>query len=137
MAGPSGDQGCRSCWASREQQSPNKLDSHSLRIGGATALYRHCQDVETVKRFGRWASSAVHAYLSEAHEKLKGLARLMASSGSTLAVTGASSVGGGNGDKLGQSQTDERKPRRKRRMRAGGDGTEAALETGRPAGYEK
>jgi len=43
---------------------PNKLGSHSLRIGGATALYRHCQDVETVKRFGRWASNAVHAYLA-------------------------------------------------------------------------
>ena len=57
---------------------PEEMGSHSLRIGGATALYHTTQDIERVKRFGRWKSNAVHAYLWEAHEHQKGLAAAMA-----------------------------------------------------------
>ena len=102
----------------------------------ATALYRYYQDVKTVKRFARGASRAAHAHLGRPTGKQKGLARLMASSRSTLTVMGASSVGGGDGDKLGQSHTNERKPRRKRRTRAGGDGAEVAIEMDHPVGLE-
>ena len=31
-----------------------RVGSHSLRIGGATALYNQFKDIELVKRFGRW-----------------------------------------------------------------------------------
>eukprot|EP00435_Cladocopium_sp_Y103_P002944 s2186_g1.t1 len=37
--------------------------SHSLRIGGATALFQATSDIELVKRLGRWNSSAVHRSL--------------------------------------------------------------------------
>ena len=39
--------------------------SHSLRVGGATALYQATSDIELVKRLGRWQSSAVHRYLQD------------------------------------------------------------------------
>ena len=39
--------------------------SHSLRIGGATALYQATGDIELVKRLGRWTSSSVHRYLED------------------------------------------------------------------------
>ena len=39
--------------------------AHSLRIGGATALYQATGDIELVKRIGRWTSSAVHRYLED------------------------------------------------------------------------
>ena len=39
--------------------------SHSLRVGGATALYQATADIELVKRMGRWTSSAVHRYLQD------------------------------------------------------------------------
>ena len=40
---------------------PERFMSHSLRIGGATALYQSTGEIEVVKRMGRWSSSAVHA----------------------------------------------------------------------------
>ena len=42
--------------------------SHSLRIGGATALYQATSDIELVKRMGRWSSSSVHRYLEDGGE---------------------------------------------------------------------
>ena len=33
---------------------------HSLRIGGASALFQVSADVELVKRMGRWSSAAGH-----------------------------------------------------------------------------
>ena len=56
---------------------PSHLGSHSLRIGGATAMYHAIPDLERLKRFGRWKSSAFHVYLWEAHEPQKGLAEAM------------------------------------------------------------
>eukprot|EP00435_Cladocopium_sp_Y103_P036950 s669_g9.t1 len=43
----------------------DRFMSHSLRIGGATALYQATSDIELVKRLGRWSSSAVHRYLED------------------------------------------------------------------------
>ena len=52
--------------------------SHSLRIGGASALYQATADVEFVKRMGRWSSSAVQRYLHDGGHVLKELAGKMA-----------------------------------------------------------
>ena len=56
---------------------PERMGSHSLRIGGATALYKAGVDVETIKRIGRWSSSAVHSYLWDTHERQRGMAERM------------------------------------------------------------
>lgn len=50
--------------------------SHSLRIGGATALYQATSDIELVKRLGRWSSSAVHRYLADGGEVAKASERM-------------------------------------------------------------
>ena len=42
---------------------PKLVGSHSLRKGGATALFAATGNMELVKRFGGWKSDAVHAYL--------------------------------------------------------------------------
>ena len=55
----------------------SKMGTHSLRIGGATALYHVTGDLQVVRRFGRWSSDAFHSYLWESHEQMKGLAELM------------------------------------------------------------
>eukprot|EP00435_Cladocopium_sp_Y103_P076192 s59_g80.t1 len=43
----------------------DRFMSHSLRIGGATALFQATSDIELVKRLGPWSSSAVHRYLED------------------------------------------------------------------------
>jgi hypothetical protein len=65
-------------------QDPNRMGSHSLRIGGATALYHATQDLELVKRYGRWLSDAFHGYLWESHEKQTGFSTGMATDFSEL-----------------------------------------------------
>ena len=55
-----------------------RFQSHSLRIGGASALYQATGEIELVKRTGRWTSSAVHRYLHDSGDVLKGLAQKMA-----------------------------------------------------------
>ena len=65
-------------------QPASRYGSHSLRIGGATAIYMTSQDLEHVKRFGRWSSSSFHNYLWESHGKQKGLAKGMASADGQL-----------------------------------------------------
>ena len=55
-----------------------RFQSHSLRIGGASALFQATGEVELVKRTGRWTSSAVHRYLHDSGDVLKGLSQKMA-----------------------------------------------------------
>jgi len=55
-----------------------RFQSHSLRIGGASALYQATGEIEVVKRAGRWTSGAVHRYLYDDGDVLKGLAKQMA-----------------------------------------------------------
>eukprot|EP00913_Durusdinium_trenchii_P011460 g10760.t2 len=59
-------------------QSTTRYGSHSLRIGGATAMYQTTKDLDVVKRYGRWNSDAFHGYLWESHERQKDLAKGMA-----------------------------------------------------------
>ena len=56
----------------------DRFQSHSLRIGGASALYQATGEVEVVKRTGRWSSSAVQRYLHDSGDVLKGLSKKMA-----------------------------------------------------------
>ena len=64
----------------------DRMGSHSLRIGGATALYHTVQDLEIVKRFGRWKSDAFHGYLWESHEPQRGLSEGMVRDESSLTI---------------------------------------------------
>ena len=66
-----------------EGLDPRTMGTHSLRIGGASALYHQVRDLAIVKRFGRWASDAFHSYLWEAHEPQAGLAAAMARDATT------------------------------------------------------
>ena len=69
-------------WA--EGWDEDDIGSHSLRIGGATAMYHTVQDLEKVKRFGRWSSDAFHGYLWESHEQMVGVAAAMAADNTEL-----------------------------------------------------
>ena len=79
---------------------PSHIGSHSLRIGGATAMYHAVPDLERLKRFGRWKSSAFHVYLWEAHEPQKGLAEAMSAQEFQLTLGSANkqASGGPPGD---------------------------------------
>ena len=52
--------------------------SHSLRIGGASALFQATGEIELVKRTGLWSSSAVQRYLHDGEVALRDTARKMA-----------------------------------------------------------
>ena len=69
-----------------EGMPADRFGTHSLRIGGATALYHTVQDLERVKRFGRWKSDAFHGYLWESHEPQRGLSKGMVLDESSLTV---------------------------------------------------
>lgn len=43
-------------------ENPDRFGSHSLRSGGATALFNAGVDSLAVKKFGRWRSDAVEVY---------------------------------------------------------------------------
>ena len=53
------------------------LGTHSLRFGGASALWAQFQDASLVQRWGRWASSSFQTYIWEARESARGVARKM------------------------------------------------------------
>ena len=55
-----------------------RFGAHSLRFGGASALWASFQDVAIVRRYGRWASDAFHTYLWDARSNAAGVATRMA-----------------------------------------------------------
>ena len=57
---------------------PERFLSHSLRIGGATALYQATADIELVKRMGRWSSSTVQRYLHDGGSTIPRVSQQMA-----------------------------------------------------------
>ena len=65
---------------------PERFMSHSLRIGGATALYQSTMDIELVKRMGRWSSGAVHRYLQDGGCVIPQVAQRMADLGQAAKV---------------------------------------------------
>ena len=75
-------------WAAEQEGFPSdRYGSHSLRVGGATALYHAGVPVEIIKRYGRWVSDCFQGYLWESNEDSKDLARRMAQDASSLTVT--------------------------------------------------
>lgn len=64
----------------------NRFMSHSLRIGGASALYQ-TNSIEAVKRMGRWQSSAVRRYLFESEKNAEGMAAKMANADARVHYT--------------------------------------------------
>ena len=66
---------------------PETVDPHSIRRGGATAMYTGGVEFARIKRFGRWQSDAAHDYLWEAHETQRDLARVMVESTRTLTAS--------------------------------------------------
>ena len=56
----------------------DELGSHSLRFGGASALWAASHDSGLVKRWGRWASDCFHMYLCEDRKGASGVAASMA-----------------------------------------------------------
>ena len=64
-----------------------RFKSHSLRIGGASAIYHATGDTEVVKRHGRWSSSAFHRHLWESDEHHQQLAAKMADTTATVHYT--------------------------------------------------
>ena len=96
---------------------PGRFGSHSLRIGGATAMYHLCREVETVKRFGRWASGSFSLYLWEADDAADGLARGM------VASEGRLEASHGLGASVSRQQAGEKRVR----FALGGD---VAVESG-------
>ena len=73
--------------ARQEGYTAERFGSHSLRIGGATALYHMGVAVEVIKRCGRWASDAFQGYLWESSTSAKDLAKGMAGDASALMAT--------------------------------------------------
>ena len=64
--------------AERVGDSPSLIKVHSLRFGGASALWSRYQNAELIKRLGRWTSNAYQSYLWESRESARGVAENMA-----------------------------------------------------------
>ena len=67
--------------------NPLAFALHSLRVGGATALYRATRDIDLVARFGRWKAAFISAYLWEIHRTMAGLSDYMTTGGHTIHTT--------------------------------------------------
>ena len=57
--------------------SAHHVGSHSLRFGGASALWAAFRDSGLVKRWGRWASDCFHGYLWDSRKGSRGIAAAM------------------------------------------------------------
>ena len=58
-------------------EDPARFGSHSLRFGGASALWAAFQDSALVQRWGRWKGESFHGYLWEGRDTAKGVATKM------------------------------------------------------------
>ena len=56
------------------------IGSHSLRFGGASALWAAFRDTGLVRRWGRWASDQYQSYLWDGAHAASGIAKAMAES---------------------------------------------------------
>ena len=60
--------------ASEELLDPEDYGSHSLRFGGASALWASFHDSGLVQRWGRWASNCFQGYVWESRQASQGVA---------------------------------------------------------------
>jgi len=58
--------------------APETIGSHSLRFGGASALWAAYKDTSLVRRWGRWASEGFQSYLWDSRGSASGVASAMA-----------------------------------------------------------
>jgi hypothetical protein len=58
-------------------ENPRDYASHSLRVGGATYLFRQGVDPLLIKMHGRWLSDVFRQYIHTCEKMAKGLARKM------------------------------------------------------------
>ena len=65
----------------------SRFKTHSLLIGGASAMLHATQQFDLVKRFGRWSSDAVHIYLHDSAQQVRDLASAMARNKSSVHYT--------------------------------------------------
>ena len=66
--------------AAAEEGIPvDRVGTHSLRVGGATALFNAGYDLGMIQRFGRWSSAAFHGYLWDTFGATKGASAAMTS----------------------------------------------------------
>ena len=86
--------------ASHNGNSPTAYSPHSLRAGGASALYQATHDIDLVARFGRWRSKCISVYLWESHLFYAGLGTAMVQGGHVLnqATRGLKIESGGSKD---------------------------------------
>ena len=68
------------------------IRTHSLRIGGATALWNRYKDTALVQRWGRWKSQAFQGYLWDSRELARGVSQNMLKADCTLVGTDANPV---------------------------------------------
>ena len=57
---------------------PQHIGTHSLRFGGASALWAAYRDVGLIQRWGRWISNTFHSYIWEPRRASEGVAAAMA-----------------------------------------------------------
>ena len=62
----------------------SQIGTHSLRFGGASALWAAYRDVGLIQRWGRWVSSAFHSYIWEPRTASRGVAAAMSAADLTL-----------------------------------------------------
>ena len=61
-----------------EGLDPDVIGSHSLRIGGASALWAAYRDSALVQRWGRWSTNTWQSYVWPARENARGVSTAMA-----------------------------------------------------------
>ena len=64
--------------AARQLGIKAEIGSHSLRFGGASALWAAYHDSALVRRWGRWSSDSFQTYIWEAREGARGVSEAMA-----------------------------------------------------------
>lgn len=70
--------------ATANGRNPTSFSIHSLRGGGATALYRATMDIDLVATFVRWKTQSISAYLWGNHQMVDGLSDFMVAGGHTV-----------------------------------------------------
>ena len=70
--------------AVEEGSGPKDFGSHSLRFGGASALFNAFKDASLVQRWGRWSSNCFQGYIWEARKAAKGVSERMMNADFTL-----------------------------------------------------
>ena len=70
--------------AKKHGVDPQHIGSHSLRFGGATALWAAYRDTGLVGRWGRWATDSFQTYVWEARTTARGVQDAMAAADFSL-----------------------------------------------------